>query len=144
MSIFPPVMVVKKTNAGLVISSSNKSAVIIPGSTRYSPIVALDIDPPHVLQTNIGTQGNKGSTGLQGERGEKGEKGISGEGDLHYKYTQGSASEKWEIIHNLKKYPSVAILDSANEYVEGSIEYINENSVVLNFSAAFSGTAFLN
>jgi len=50
----------------------------------------------------------------------------------------------WEIIHNLEKYPSVTVIDSANTIVEGEVTYIDLNTLNVNFSAGFSGTAYLN
>lgn len=80
------------------------------------------------------------SGGPQGPSGESGEGG----GDLHYVFTQGSPSVKWTITHNLNKFPSVFVQDSANDEVEGDVEYVNINQVVITFSAAFSGKAYLN
>lgn len=54
-----------------------------------------------------------------------------------------SASE-WVITHNLGKYPSVTIVDSANTTVVGEVEYITTNELKVSFNAAFSGKAYLN
>ena len=64
--------------------------------------------------------------------------------DKHYTYTQVSASATWNITHNLKKKPSVSIVDSADNNVYGDIEYINENQLTITFNSAFSGKAYLN
>ena len=61
-----------------------------------------------------------------------------------YVHTQTVAAAVWTIIHNLGKYPSVSIVDSANDEVIGEVRYTNTNQVVVTFSAAFSGKAFLN
>jgi hypothetical protein len=61
-----------------------------------------------------------------------------------YVHTQTVAASVWTIIHNLGKYPSVSIVDSANDEVIGEVRYTNTNQVVVTFSAAFSGKAFLN
>lgn len=65
-----------------------------------------------------------------------------------YKYAhihnQPSASAQWTITHNLGKYPSVSVVDSANNEVIGEVEYISDNQIVIKFSAPFSGKAFLN
>lgn len=61
-----------------------------------------------------------------------------------YVHTQSTASAIWTINHNLGKYPSVTIVDSAKNEVFGDVEYTSVNSVKLNFTAAFSGQAFLN
>ena len=64
--------------------------------------------------------------------------------DKHYTFTQVSASATWNITHNLKKKPSVSIVDSADNNVYGDIEYINENQLTITFNSAFSGKAYLN
>lgn len=64
--------------------------------------------------------------------------------DLAYAHTQGTASATWTISHNLDFYPNVTVIDSAGTIVEGEIAYTSRNQVVLTFSAAFSGKAYLS
>lgn len=64
--------------------------------------------------------------------------------DTNYTHTQVSASAVWNIVHNLGKYPSVTVIDSAGSKVEGDYDYVDVNTVQLTFSAAFAGTASLN
>lgn len=68
---------------------------------------------------------------------------LSG-GDKHFTFTQSTPSNTWTITHNLGKHPSITVVDSANNVVEGDYEYIDNNNVVLTFSGAFSGKAYLN
>ena len=68
----------------------------------------------------------------------------SGIDDKHYEFRQLTPSARWEVEHNLKKYPAVSIVDSAGTAVMGEIEYINENKVILVFQGAFAGRAFFN
>ena len=68
----------------------------------------------------------------------------SADGDKTFRYGQETSSDEWMIEHNLNKYPSVMVFDSAGDEVHGDIVYINANVVTLNFSAAFSGYAILN
>ena len=49
--------------------------------------------------------------------------------DRHYLFTQSIPSDTWVIEHNLGKYPNVTIIDSAGTVVEGSVRYIDENTV---------------
>lgn len=65
-------------------------------------------------------------------------------GDKHFTFIQDTASVSWMIAHGLNKYPSVTIVDSAGTQVEGDVDYISQNVVVVSFSAPFSGKAFLN
>ena len=64
--------------------------------------------------------------------------------DKHFVYTQSTPSDTWEIEHNLGKEPSVTVVDSAGTTVEGDCEYINTNKLIVSFSSAFSGKAYLN
>lgn len=65
-------------------------------------------------------------------------------GDLTYNHNQGSAAISWSITHNLGKFPSVTVIDSASRQVQGEVEYININSLTITFTGAFSGKAHLN
>lgn len=61
-----------------------------------------------------------------------------------YVHSQGVASNTWTINHNLGKYPSVTVTDSTGRIVVGGVQYVDANTVILTFSGAFSGTAYLN
>jgi hypothetical protein len=64
--------------------------------------------------------------------------------DANFVYTQASPSAVWTINHNLNKYPSVTIVDSADNMVFGEVFYNSLNQVTLTFAGAFSGKAFIN
>ena len=63
---------------------------------------------------------------------------------VSYIHQQTSPLSAWTITHNLGKYPSVSVVDSSGNEVVGELQYINANQVILNFSAPFSGEAYLN
>lgn len=67
-----------------------------------------------------------------------------GSGDKHYTHVQGASSATWTVNHNLSKYPSVTVVDSGGTEVEGEVNHINTNSLTISFTAAFSGTAYIN
>lgn len=48
------------------------------------------------------------------------------------------------VNHNLNKYPSVTVIDSADNEVEGDTHYVDLNTVELTFIGSFSGKATLN
>ena len=64
--------------------------------------------------------------------------------DKHYEHNQILSNEIWNIEHNLDKYPSVTVVDSAETVVYGEIQYINKNNLRIIFSAEFAGKAYLN
>ena len=50
----------------------------------------------------------------------------------------------WTINHNLGRYPTVTVIDSFNDNVEGgAINYPSVNSLTVTFAGAFSGRAVL-
>lgn len=61
-----------------------------------------------------------------------------------YVHTQAVASTTWTINHNLKMYPSVTVVDSAESHVMGQVIYSSLNSVTVEFTSAFSGKAYLS
>lgn len=61
-----------------------------------------------------------------------------------YTHIQGEASDVWMIEHNMGRYPSVTVVDSAGSAVFGDVTYTNENQLTVTFSVAFSGKAYLN
>lgn len=54
------------------------------------------------------------------------------------------ASDVWEITHNLNKYPTVTVVDSAGTEQTGCVEYVNENVCRVKMNSAFKGKAYLN
>lgn len=65
-------------------------------------------------------------------------------GDKHFVFDQFDPKSTWEITHNMNKFPSVYIVDTANSVVEGLVEYIDKNSLTVTFNFPFSGKAYLN
>lgn len=61
-----------------------------------------------------------------------------------YIHEQGVASDTWTITHNLDKYPSVSVVDTADTIVVGDVQYISRNSLTVKFIAPFKGKAYLN
>lgn len=61
-----------------------------------------------------------------------------------YIYTQASPASVWTIEHNLGRYPSVTVVDSAGTAVIGGAIYLSENVVQLTFGGGFAGRAYLN
>ena len=59
-------------------------------------------------------------------------------------FTQGVAATTWNITHNLGKFPSITVIDTGNTVVVGEYNYTSNKTVILTFSAAFAGKAYLN
>ena len=69
---------------------------------------------------------------------------LAKNGDKSYVHVQSQAAKVWVIKHDLDKMPSVVVKDSAGNTIVGESEYVDKNTVILSFSGAFSGKAFLN
>ena len=63
---------------------------------------------------------------------------------FYYIHDQISQSQIWNIQHNLKKYPSVTVIDTSNKQIIGDIEYIDNCNITVTFTQQFSGKAFIN
>lgn len=107
-------------------------------------------------------------TGPRGEKGDKGDPGAIPDAipaaaivesservfltadekanllNSHYIHDQILASANWNVRHNLGKYPSVSVVDSAGSLVQGDVEYLDTNTLTITFTAEFSGKAYLN
>ena len=68
----------------------------------------------------------------------------SGLADKTFEFTQGVPAVTWNIQHNLGKFPSITVIDTADTVVTGQYTYIDNNNVTLTFSAGFAGKAYLN
>ena len=65
-------------------------------------------------------------------------------GDKNFVYTQSVPSTLWTITHNLEKFPSVSVVNINNITMYGNVIYLNENELQIEFSAGFSGKAYMN
>jgi hypothetical protein len=102
----------------IVTQPTRVGAALVPRSIR-------------VTQVTSGLTGQPGST-------------LPGSGDRSYRHDQSPAASEWVIDHGLGKWPSVTIIDSAGDEVEGDVTFVNQNRVIVTFSAAFAGSAFVN
>ena len=73
---------------------------------------------------------------------------LSSQGAPTFIFTQVVPSTAWGtngiVTHNLGKFPSITVIDTANTVVTGQYTYIDNNNVTLTFSAGFAGKAYLN
>jgi hypothetical protein len=91
-----------------------------------------------VTSSQQGPPGIQGNQGPQGVTGSIGPQGLPGS---HFAHVQDIADSVWLITHGLGRIPSITVLDSAGDEVEGDYSYPDLNSVILVFSAPFGGSA---
>lgn len=83
------------------------------------------------------------SAGGAGEVGEDEEGETTGEYKMyHHKQTEPSTT--WNIVHGLGKFPNVKIIDSLRQLCYGDVIYEDTNTVLVKFTAAESGDAYLD
>ena len=82
--------------------------------------------------------------GTSGPQGPAGQDGFATVSDISHIHTQAIPSNEWTIVHNLSFYPSITVVDSSGNVVEGSYNYQDENTIITSFSGAFSGKAYLS
>ena len=86
-------------------------------------VVVVQVTQPVVRVTAPGPQGNAAQ--------------------VFYVHTQSVASATWTINHNLGGEPTAVVLDSAGTQCEGTFSYPSKNQMVITFTAAFTGTAYV-
>ena len=70
-------------------------------------------------------------------------------GDITFTHNQNSTSATWVITHNLNRFPSVTVVDSADTIVQGTVVYNSNKQLTITFfeesdPLAFQGKAYLN
>ncbi len=62
-----------------------------------------------------------------------------------FTHTQGTPATTWTIDHNLGYEPGgVAIVDSGGTIVTGTVTYSSVNQIVVSFTSAFGGKAYIS
>lgn len=74
--------------------------------------------------------------------GPQGPQGVPGS-SLAYVHTQTTPSTSWAINHNLGFKPSVELLDSGSQEIEGDVAHPSVNQVVITLALATAGSARL-
>jgi hypothetical protein len=92
----------------------------------------------------VGPSGPSGPSGEPGVAGTPGPAGPPGTNGGAFTYTPSDARDVWYITHNLGFNPSVRVQDNFNNEYFGQIAYTDTNNVVLTFSQAVYGTAYLS
>ena len=62
---------------------------------------------------------------------------------VFYTHTQSVPASVWTINHNLGGHPTAVVLDSAGTMCEGTFTYPTLNQMVITFSSAFTGIAYI-
>ena len=123
----------------LVNTTYTLTSEVVTSPSNYADIKLTDSD------ATVSSVRLKASTGISLTSLSANEISIASlNDDANFVFTQGIPSATWNITHNLNKFPSVTVVDSSKQIVIGDVTYTNVNSLVITFSAPFSGEAYLN
>lgn len=64
--------------------------------------------------------------------------------DKSYTHDQSTPAATWVVAHNLGKVPSVTVVTTSGDEVEGAIRHDDNNNLTITFGAAFGGRAYCN
>ena len=67
--------------------------------------------------------------------------GGSGDKNFVYDFTM---EHTLNVNHGLQKYPTATVINSAGDKVESTVQYIDINNVIIQFTQPFSGRVTLN
>lgn len=67
----------------------------------------------------------------------------NGKSDLTYTTPELSGSI-WQINHGLSKYPSVTVVDTADNVIYAEVQYVDKNNLTITFAYPVTGKAHLN
>jgi hypothetical protein len=143
----------------LVLTGGSGSLVLTSGETTALTVVApqadavayddapaiVEVVPTQPAQIDISDH-YVPVPGPQGERGPQGPQGAPGNAveAISYVHAQDAATDMWVIDHPLPFVPAVTVVDSAGTQVHGDVRYDSPGRVVITFSSAFAGTAYLS
>jgi hypothetical protein len=103
------------------------------------PVVQVIAPASRVVEV-VRAVGPVGPQGLIGPRGLNG----GDVGTVAYVHHEPTPQQTWTITHPLEFFPSITVVDSAGSVVEGDVTYPSMSTVMVTFSGAFSGTAYLS
>ena len=75
--------------------------------------------------------------------GPQGAPGTFNPADIFYVHNQNTPSAVWTINHDLNGNPTAVVHDSAGTQCEGTFSYPSLNTMVITFTGAFSGVAYV-
>lgn len=111
-------------------------------------VTAVQAPPADVVLASggpPGPPGPEGPPGPAGPAGPPGTPGTGGTGAASYVHAQATPAATWTVAHGLGWPPAgITVVDSAGSVVEGEVVSVDGSLLVLHFSGAFSGTAYLS
>jgi copper chaperone CopZ len=108
-------------------------------------VINLTIAETPIVIDIEGGIGPEGPTGPAGPPGSTGPPGTPGGGSATVTFEQQVASDHWIVTHTWPGgFPSVTIVDTSGNTVEGDVIYTSATQIDLFFTVPFSGYVYLN
>jgi hypothetical protein len=120
----------------------NDYNAVVEVSTTPITVEVINEDIEIVVTEEV-IQVEVGAFGPQGPQGPQGPPGQTTAANVFYVHNQPIASATWTINHNLGGNPTAVVQDSAGTTCEGNFSYPSLNQMIITFSAAFSGVAYV-
>jgi hypothetical protein len=120
----------------------NDYNAVVEVSTTPITVEVINEDIEIVVTEEV-IQVEVGAFGPQGPQGPQGPPGNTTAANVFYVHNQPVASATWTINHNLGGNPTAVVQDSAGTTCEGNFSYPSLNQMIITFSAAFSGVAYV-
>lgn len=138
------VVVVERPGVSHVTVDEKNVGHVVIGDQHAGEIVEIGgggVGPP-------GPPGPEGDMGPQGDTGPAGPPGPVGppgpEPVDSYRHVQSTAASVWTVTHPLSFRPAVSVVDSTwREVIPGEITYVDDHTIILTFSSALGGEAYL-
>ena len=138
----PEPIVVTVAPAETLVLEADGEALTVEAAAPEAFVVLLG--PPETLAFSL-LEPETIVVELGGRRGPAGPPGAGGDGaSAVYRHHQAAPAPAWTVSHDLGYYPAVTVTDSAGSVVEGDVDYVNENALIITFSVAFGGYANLS
>lgn len=118
------------------------SGFVLIDESRPAVAVELPEMDEVVVITSAGTEGPPGDPGGKGDKGDKGDRGPAGFGITESIYGFAVPSTEWVIFHELNTYGVlVETVDHTGQPLEGSVRYIDLNTLAVDWYYPTAGTA---
>ena len=132
-------------NSDIMISQMNAPSIF--GHYKISTY-SVDSNNPNLYNINLNHIGSNGSLTNDYYYDIFNFTLASASQDKTFVFTQGVPAVTWTIQHNLGKFPSVSVVDTAStingQLYYGDVKYIDSNNLTVTFASQFSGKAYLN
>ena len=131
-------------NSDIMISQMNAPSIF--GHYKISTY-SVDSNNPNLYNINLNHIGSNGSL-VNDYYYDIFNFTLASASDKTFVFTQGVPATTWTIQHNLGKFPSVGVVDTASvangQLYYGDVKYIDSNNLTVTFASQFSGKAYLN